>query len=112
MIERIKSYWPWMLLLAGLPLAAFGLLLIPNEYESWGGAGVDCDGPFLLVFSIPAIVLYLICIIAFARRCLLTKTWPSFLAFTFSIVLFGFLTANSIAAFKELRLPDHRESCA
>jgi|JI6StandDraft_1071083.scaffolds.fasta_scaffold367466_2 hypothetical protein len=99
-------------MLLGLPLAALGLLLLPNEYESWGGAGVDCDGPSLLLFSVPAVALYLICAIAFIRRGLLNRAWPSFAAAIVCVLLVGLLGANSIAAVKELQRPDHRASCA
>ena len=112
MIGHIRTYWPWILLLLGLPLAALGLLLVPNEYESWGGAGVDCDGPLLLLFSIPAIALYLICAIVFMRRGLLTRTSTSFAIATVCVLLVGLLSANSIAAVKELQRSDHRASCA
>ena len=112
MIGRVKSSWPWVLLVLGLPLAAFGLLLPPNEYESWGGSGVDCDGPFLLAFALPALAIYLVCSIALSRRTVLARSWPAAIAALFCLALVLALGANGLSAINELRRPDHRASCA
>ncbi|MBB6467533.1 hypothetical protein HNQ96_003414 [Aminobacter lissarensis] len=36
-------------LVAGLPIAVLGLMPA-NEYKAWGGGGIDCDGPGLVLF--------------------------------------------------------------
>ena len=112
MIGHIKSNWPWVLLVLGLPLAALGLLLLPNKYESWGGSGIDCDGPILLVFSLPALAIYLACAIALARRALLAKNLSAAVAALVCLTLIVALGENSFLAVKELRRPDHLASCA
>lgn len=112
MTGRVKNSWPWVLLVLGLPLAAVGLLLLPNEYESWGGSGVDCDGPFLLVFALPALAIYLVCSFALLRRTVLAKSWMAAIAALFCLALVVALGANGFSAIKELQRPDHRASCA
>jgi type IV secretory pathway VirB2 component (pilin) len=50
----------WAALLLALPLALFGALQPPNEYEeALGISALDCDGPFsVYLFAAPALVIY------------------------------------------------------
>ena len=56
-------------LIAALPLAFFGAIALVNEYKSWGLNAADCDGPgTVLMFSIPAVVIYGIGAVVNGRR--------------------------------------------
>lgn len=111
MNRQFLNRWPWLLAVLGLPLAAAGLLLVPNEHQHWGGAGVDCDGPLLLAFAVPAMLIYLACCIPLARRALVARHLGLAVTSLLCLVLVGALAANSLAAVEELRRPEHRASC-
>jgi hypothetical protein len=100
-----------VLLAAGLPLAVLGLVSRANEYESWGGSGVDCDGPFLLVFAWPAAVVYAVGALVFVRRSIRRFRWGSAVAALACVLLAAGLAANIRAAYRELNGPDHRLVC-
>lgn len=112
MIASLKRHWPWLLMALGVPLALPGLFLLPNEYEALGGPVVDCDGPFLLAFSVPGMLVYLACAFGFARR---ARHGGGRWAAVGALLCLGLavaLAANSLAAARELHRPDHRASCA
>ncbi|GAA2837326.1 hypothetical protein EDC40_106207 [Aminobacter aminovorans] len=54
MIERkqprhLAAILGYTALVVGLPIVVLGLLPA-NEYKVWGGGGIDCDGPGLVLF--------------------------------------------------------------
>nr|WP_298098004.1 hypothetical protein [uncultured Shinella sp.] len=52
-----------------LPVAVLGLLATPNEYRAMGVDAIDCDGPIsVLIFAVPALVVYAIASMMFLRR--------------------------------------------
>ena len=56
-------------LIAALPIAFLGAIALVNEYKSWGLNAADCDGPgIVLMFSVPAIVIYGIGAVVNGRR--------------------------------------------
>ena len=59
----------YAILLAALPLAFLGAIALVNEYKSSGLNAADCDGPgTVLMFSIPAVVIYGIGAVLNGRR--------------------------------------------
>lgn len=94
-----------------LPVAFLGLALLPNEYESWGGSGVDCDGPFLLVFAVPAAVVYALLTLVFGIRTVRRRDWVPGLGALFCVLLAVGLWGNIREARAELADPDHRLVC-
>lgn len=100
-----------VLLVAALPLAFLGLVSRANEYRSWGGGGVDCDGPSLLVFAWPAAVVYALGALVFIRRCIRRFRVGPALAAVLCLLLVAGLAANIRAAHRELNDPDHRLVC-
>jgi hypothetical protein len=63
MIERkrprhLAAIFGYTALVVALPIAVLGLMPA-NEYKAWGGGGIDCDGPGLVVFfGVAALVIY------------------------------------------------------
>jgi hypothetical protein len=102
---------PWMLLALFLPVAMLGLVILPNEYERWGGGGVDCDGPMLLVFAIPAAVACSLLALVFIRRAVRRRSWVPALAALVCAVLVPPLVANIHAARAEQTDPDYQQVC-
>ena len=94
-----------------LPVALMGLLLLPNEYESWGGSGVDCDGPFLLVFAVPAAIAYALLGLLFTGRAVMLRDWTSGLAVLVCALLVAGLWTNIRKAQAELEDPGYRQVC-
>ena len=59
----------YAVLVAALPLAFLGAIALVNEYKSWGLNAADCDGPgTVLLFSIPAVIIYGIGAVVNGRR--------------------------------------------
>lgn len=108
---RWRQAAPWAVFVLFLPVAFGGLLLLPNEYESWGGSGVDCDGPFLLVFAVPAAVVYALLTLVFGVRSVRRRDWVPGLGALLSVLLVAGLWGNLREARAELADPDHRLVC-
>jgi hypothetical protein len=102
---------PWAVFVLFLPVAFLGLVLLPNEYRSWGGSGVDCDGPFLRVFAIPAAIVYALLGSIFIARALMLRSWAAGVAVVFCGLLVAGLCNNIRKAQAELEDPDHRQVC-
>lgn len=109
--NRWRGAAPWLALALGLPLAVMGLALQANEYRSWGGSGVDCNGPFLLVFAVPAAIVYAFLALVFLGRVLVLRSWTAALAAAFSVLLVAGLWENIRQARAELSDPDHQLVC-
>ena len=59
----------YAILVAALPLAFFGAIALVNEYKSLGLNAADCDGPgAVLMFSVPAIIIYGVGAVVNGRR--------------------------------------------
>lgn len=101
----------WVLLAAALPLAFLGLVSHANEYRSWGGSGVDCDGPALLMFAWPAAVVYTFGALVFIRRAIRRFRVGPALAAVLCVLLVVGLAANIRAAHRELNDPGYRLVC-
>ncbi|KAF1056403.1 MAG: hypothetical protein GAK44_00251 [Pseudomonas delhiensis] len=113
MIAKLKSALPSILLVLGLPLASMGILLDANEYRSWGGAGVDCDGPAVVaLFAVPALLIYVACTLAFLRHAISGKSWLAALACTASLMLSILLANNLHTAWVETQSADFLEVCS
>jgi hypothetical protein len=108
---RWRQAAPWAALVLFLPVAVLGLTLLPNEYESWGGSGVDCDGPYLLVFAGPAAVVYALLTLVFGVRAVRRRDWAPGLGALLSALLVAGLWGNIREARAELADPDHRLVC-
>lgn len=102
---------PWVFFVLFLPVAFMGLILLPNEYRSWGGSGVDCDGPFLLVFAIPAAIVYAFLGLVFTGRMLMLRSWIAGVALVCCGLLVAGLWGNIRQAHAELEDPGHRQVC-
>jgi hypothetical protein len=110
-LGRLAQAAPRAVFVLFLPVAFLGLLLLPNEYRSWGGSGVDCDGPFLLTFAVPAAIVYALLGLVFMRRALVLRSWVSAVAVVFCALLVAGLWGNIREARVELADPDHRLVC-
>jgi len=108
---RWRKRAPWIVLVLFLPVAFLGLVTHANEYKSWGGGGVDCDGPFLLVLAEPAAIVYAILAVIFIRRALVRRSWMSGVAVVFCAALVAGLLGNIREARAELKDPGYREVC-
>ena len=108
---RRRPAAPWTVFALFLPVALLGLMLQANEYRAWGGSGVDCDGPFLLVFAIPAAIVYAVLALVFTRRAVMLRSWGSGVAVILCGVLAAGLWSNVRAARAELEDPGHRQVC-
>lgn len=96
-------------LILALPLALFGLTPA-NEYESWGGAGVDCDGPGTVLFFAPLGLL-----IYGAGALLNGRHYRQPFKLVVAMICLGIcltLSANIYSAIREQRINEqHRETC-
>jgi hypothetical protein len=100
-----------MLLLA--PLALFGLLALPNEYQAMGiEEAVDCDGPLgIFMFALPALLVYAPGFVLFVRSAFSThRVSVILIAVVSGLVCLG-LAANTALATREYLKAEHKESC-
>jgi hypothetical protein len=102
---------PWIAFVLFLPLAFLGLISQANEYGSWGAGGVDCDGPLLLMFAVPAAIAYALLALVFTRRAVMLRSWVSALAVVCCALLVAGLGSNIRSAQAELEDPGYREVC-
>lgn len=108
---RWRRAAPWIAFVLFLPVALLGLMLRANEHRAWGGSGVDCDGPLLLVFAIPAAIAYAFLALVFTRRAVALRSWASGAAVVLCGLLVAGLGSNIRAAQAELEDPGHRQVC-
>jgi hypothetical protein len=108
---RWRSVALWTVLLLGLPLAFLGLVVPANKYESWGGSGVDCDGPALLMFAIPAAVVYALGALVFIRRAVRRRWTGDVLMAVACIALVVALVNNIGNARREQGESSYQETC-
>lgn len=102
----------WGVLILFLPLAFVGLVALPNEYESWGGSGVDCDGPAAIALAAwPSVIVYGIAALVFIRRAFRRRSWTSGAAVVACALLLVGLAKNIRAADREAAEPSYREIC-
>lgn len=109
---RGLRYFAWAMLLC-VPLCALGLLASPNEYRDMGiQGGIDCDGPLsVLLFAVPAFLVYLAGLAAFARSTRRTggaRYAAVAIASGLVCLALGFAIASASEA---LLSADHRSSC-
>lgn len=101
----------WAVLVLFLPVAFLGLVIQPNEYASWGGSGVDCDGPALVAFAVPAAVVYGLGGLLLLRRTVRRRSWGAGIAALACAALVAGLVANTRAANREAAQPYYIETC-
>lgn len=102
----------WGALILGVPFAFFGTVLHANEYASWGGSGVDCDGPAAIVTAAFAgILVYGPAGIVFIRRAVRGRRWGAGLAAAACIALVAGLANNWANANREAGTEHYRQVC-
>ncbi len=101
----------WALLVGTLPLAFLVLISLPNEYRSWGGSGVDCDGPAVAVLGYPVAVVYSFGALVFIRRALRRFRWGPAVAAVLCLALVWGQVAKIREAEREVRDPGYQEVC-
>lgn len=102
----------WGALVLFLPVALFGMLLPANEYASWGGGGVDCDGPAAVVIAaFTATIVYGLAGLVFIRRAVRGRRWGAGLAALACIALVAALANNWGNANREAGTGHYREVC-
>lgn len=102
----------WGALILGLPFALLGIVLYPNEYASWGGGGVDCDGPVgVVAAAFVAILVYAPAGLVFLRRAVRGRRWGAGLAAAACIVLVAGLANNWRNANREAATEHYRQVC-
>ena len=107
-----KSWLAWLgyaVLIAALPAAMLGIVSEANEYRAMGVDALDCDGPLgVLLFAIPAIVIYGAGAIVNARR--FPRRRFALVACLCGLICVP-LAINIAAALRESSRPDVREGC-
>jgi hypothetical protein len=112
-LATLRRAAPWIVFVLFFPLALFGLIISPNEYESWGGSGVDCDSPAAILFlAFPAAVAYALVAIVFIRRAIRRRGWVPGVAALVCVALVALLARNIRAANAEGADPVNQEVCA
>lgn len=102
----------WGVLVLFLPLAFVGLVALPNEYESWGGGGVDCDGPAAIMLAAwPTAIVYGLAGLVFILRAFRRRSWGAGVGALLCVLLVFGLTNNIRAAAREAAEPSYREIC-
>ncbi len=102
----------WGALILSLPVALLGMLLPANEYASWGGSGVDCDGPAAVVIAaFTAIIVYGLAGLVFIRRTVRGRRWGAGLAAVACIALVAGLGNNWRNANREADTEHYRQVC-
>ncbi|HEX6038098.1 hypothetical protein [Longimicrobium sp.] len=108
---RVCEAAPWAVLVLFIPAAFLGMVMQANEYRGWGGGGVDCDGPALLAFAVPALVVYGLLALVFARSAVRRRAWVPGLAALVCAALLAPLWSNVREARAEERDPAYLEVC-
>ncbi|WP_439498499.1 hypothetical protein [Bosea sp. (in: a-proteobacteria)] len=107
-----KAWLAWLgyaVLIAALPLALLGAVSEVNEYRAMGVDALDCDGPLgVLIFAVPAILIYGTGAIINARR--FPRRRALVVACLCGLICVP-LAINIAAAIRESRRSDVRESC-
>ncbi|WP_293798765.1 hypothetical protein [uncultured Bosea sp.] len=107
-----KGWLSWLgycVLIAALPLAMLGAVSEANEYRAMGVDALDCDGPLgVLLFSVPAILIYAAGGILNARR--FRRRRSAMVACLCGLICVP-LTVNIGAALRESNRPDVRDGC-
>jgi hypothetical protein len=102
----------WSVLILFLPLAFMGVVALPNERTSWGGGGVDCDGPAAIVMAAwPSAIVYGVAALVFTRRALRRRSWGGGVGALLCLLLVAALARNIVAANREAATPSYREIC-
>jgi hypothetical protein len=102
----------WGVLILSLPLAFLGVVGMANEYASWGGGGVDCDGPAAIWFSaLPAVVVYGLAALVFIRRAFRRRGWGAGVGALACLLLVLALANNLGNAYREASQPYYSEVC-
>lgn len=111
-MDGIRRAAPWIVFVLFLPAALLGIALPANEYESWGGSGVDCDSPAAIVgLALVAGTAYALVAIVFIRRAIRRRGWVPGVAALFCVALLALLARNVRAANAEAADPNHQEVC-
>lgn len=111
-IDGIRRAAPWIVLALFLPAAFFGIVLPANEYERWGGSGVDCDGAAAILFlALPAAAAYAVVAAVLARRAIRRRGWVPGAAALLCVVLVALLVRNIRVANAQAADPAHQEVC-
>jgi hypothetical protein len=102
----------WGVLVLCLPLAFVGLFAAPNEYASWGGSGVDCDGPAGIVLAAwPSLIVYGLAALVLGLRASRRRSWAAGAGALLCLLLVAGLVRNIRAANREATAPGYRETC-
>lgn len=107
----LRGMVPWGVLALFLPPAFMGIVALPNEYRSWGGSGVDCDGPLLVTWAVPAAVVHAVDALVFISRVFRHRSPGAGVAAAACLLLVAGLVANVGAARRETKDPDYRLVC-
>jgi hypothetical protein len=102
----------WGVLILFLPLAFLGVVVPANEYASWGGGGVDCDGPAGIWFSaVPAMIVYGLAALVFIHRAFRRRSWGAGMGALACLLLVLALANNLGNAYREAAQPYYSELC-
>jgi hypothetical protein len=111
-LAALRRAAPWIALGLFVPAAFFGIVVPPNEYESWGGSGVDCDSPAVILgLGAPAAAAYVLIALVLARRALHRRAWVPGVGALACVLLVALLARNLRAATAETADPIHQEVC-
>ena len=103
-----------LIMLAFIPIALFGLLLLVNEYKATGlpyGA-VDCDGPVgVMMFVMPSIFVYSLGLFFYSVGFAFKKDFLYLIIILFYLLMLLSLIPKGEEAIKETKLPIYVEVC-
>lgn len=110
--SRWRAALPWMAFVLFLPVAFLGLMVPVNEYRGWGGSGVDCDGPtVVLMFAVPAAIAYVFLGLLFTGRAWVLRNAASGIAMILCALLLAGLWPRIREAQAALEDRDYLQTC-
>lgn len=102
-----------VLIVVFAPFALLGMISSPNEYQSMGSGGIDCDGPLqVLFFAIPALIVYLPGLASFMAKARRNRRMTNVIATAVCFVVCAGLVINITLACRYYFDAEHREVCA
>lgn len=101
----------YILLFLFIPISLCGILLTPNKYEAWGSNGLDCNGPFLLIFAIPSFCIYLTGFFIFAQKAFRDFSIRKGIIAMACLAIAIMLIPNILGAYREKNDPDYQSVC-
>ena len=94
-------YFQLILMLVFIPIALLGMTMSGNEYQEMGIEGaIDCDGvSSVLLFAVPALLVYLtLAILLFRRAKIETKTLYSLFAGLSAMICLGLIVNIAVVS--------------